>query len=416
MLGCMSAPASSNSPAVGRLDMSGSKRGAFDFHEETARRQSPSGHPARRATGRCCGRIPKILRFIPGRRRTCAPFPDAANIGSPPPTRTSPTVRFLVNPLCGRRARQLRGTLRAGRRPNTRCRRLSSASARTPVSSSAKALPAAAVDSRGVVGLLLMRSYHSANNTAHYDAVIAALEGQGPARHSAFDQRPRRAGPRRERSSSNAAGRPCIDAFVSLTGFRWSAAPPTTTAAPPSDLLGELRRSLCRRARAGVPDARHNGNAPRKRPAAIEKHHHGRHSRTRGASGPDGVWRPDRRRHARSDRPNPSASARSPNRQPAGAVCARRARGARLAIVLFNFSANGGAAGHRRLLGVYASRIAQHAAARCARRLLRSRFPANEGHFAQRASSKATPPSFRRAAMCARASPSTTCSPRAAPP
>ena len=35
---------------------------------------------------------------------------------------------------------------------------------------------------RGTVGLLLMRSYVLAGNTAHYDGVIAALRGPRPAR------------------------------------------------------------------------------------------------------------------------------------------------------------------------------------------------------------------------------------------
>ena len=55
-------------------------------------------------------------------------------------------------------------------------------------------LPRPSGGSRGTVGLLLMRSYILANNTAHYDAVIAELEARGlrtiPAFASGLDARP----------------------------------------------------------------------------------------------------------------------------------------------------------------------------------------------------------------------------------
>ncbi|MEK9586543.1 MAG: cobaltochelatase subunit CobN, partial [Halieaceae bacterium] len=76
---------------------------------------------------------------------------------------------------------------------------------------------AAAKMSKGTVGVLLMRSYALSGNSAHYDAVIQALEDRGlrviPAFASGLDARP----------AVNAffmeGGRPIVDAVISLTGF-----------------------------------------------------------------------------------------------------------------------------------------------------------------------------------------------------
>jgi magnesium chelatase subunit H len=70
---------------------------------------------------------------------------------------------------------------------------------------------------RGRVGLLLMRSYVLAGNTAHYDSVIEALEARGlqvvPAFASGLDARPAI-----ERFFVH-NGKAVVDAVVSLTGF-----------------------------------------------------------------------------------------------------------------------------------------------------------------------------------------------------
>lgn len=71
---------------------------------------------------------------------------------------------------------------------------------------------------RGTVGVLVMRSYLLAGNTAHYDAVVRALEARGlrviAAFASGLDARPAA-----ERFFRGRDGRPCIDALLSLTGF-----------------------------------------------------------------------------------------------------------------------------------------------------------------------------------------------------
>jgi magnesium chelatase subunit H len=86
------------------------------------------------------------------------------------------------------------------------------------------ALPAKR-DAQGTVGLLLGRSYLLAGNTAHYAAVVHALEARGlrtlPVFASALDARPameRYFGLRRDDAAWRLE-RPAVDAFVNLTGF-----------------------------------------------------------------------------------------------------------------------------------------------------------------------------------------------------
>jgi magnesium chelatase subunit H len=78
------------------------------------------------------------------------------------------------------------------------------------------------------VGLLLMRSYVLASDTAHYDAVIADFEDRGiaviPAFAGGLDGRPA------IDAYFKANGTTCIDTLVSLTGFSLIGGPPTMTA------------------------------------------------------------------------------------------------------------------------------------------------------------------------------------------
>ena len=91
---------------------------------------------------------------------------------------------------------------------------------------------------RGTVGVLVMRSYLLAGNSAHYDGVIAALEAKGlsviPAFASGLDAR------MAIREFFIADGKPCIDALVSLTGFSLVGGPAYNDSAAAEDILAEL--------------------------------------------------------------------------------------------------------------------------------------------------------------------------------
>lgn len=101
------------------------------------------------------------------------------------------------------------------------------------------ALPGPALE-KGVVGLVILRSYVLAGDAAHYDGVIAALEARGlkvlPAFASGLDARPAIdrffAGP-------NGAK---IDALVSLTGFSLVGGPAYNDAPAAAEALAALDR------------------------------------------------------------------------------------------------------------------------------------------------------------------------------
>ena len=89
------------------------------------------------------------------------------------------------------------------------------------------------------VGLLLMRSYVLAKNTAHYDAVIRALEARGlsvlPAFASSLDNRPAI-----EKYFVDASGVASIDALVSLGGFSLVGGPAYSDAPAAREILAKL--------------------------------------------------------------------------------------------------------------------------------------------------------------------------------
>jgi magnesium chelatase subunit H len=101
------------------------------------------------------------------------------------------------------------------------------------------ALPrVATTGKRGTVGLLLMRSYLLAGNSAHYDGVITAMEARGlrviPAFATGLDSRPA------IEAFFLDGGRPAIDALVSLTGFSLVGGPAYNDAKAAEDMLAQL--------------------------------------------------------------------------------------------------------------------------------------------------------------------------------
>jgi magnesium chelatase subunit H len=91
---------------------------------------------------------------------------------------------------------------------------------------------------RGTVGLLLLRSYLLAGNTAHYDGVIDALEARGlrvvPAFATGLDARPA------VEKFFLRDGRASVDAVVSLTGFSLVGGPAYNDAHAAEEVLGKL--------------------------------------------------------------------------------------------------------------------------------------------------------------------------------
>lgn len=100
-------------------------------------------------------------------------------------------------------------------------------------------LPVPPTHAGATVGVLVGRSYLLAGNTAHYAAVVSALEARGLAVRAAFasalDARPAI-----ERYFTAAPGRAGVDAMVNLTGFSLVGGPAYNDAAEAQRVLGGL--------------------------------------------------------------------------------------------------------------------------------------------------------------------------------
>ncbi len=244
MVGCMSAPEVARVTRLGRLDMQKPASGALAFLK---RLRGSAGKPGN-AQGagasqlKMLRRIPRILRFIPGTAQDLRAYlltlqywlacsdENVANL-----------VRSLVDRYADGPRRVLRGVA-APAAPADHCEvglyhprmkpRIGEDSRRLP----SPGLPAG--ETKGVVGLLLMRSYVLSRDCAHYDAVIAAMERRGLAVVPAF------AGGLDSRPAINAffvkGGKPIVDAVVSLTGFSLVGGPAYNDSKAAEELLASL--------------------------------------------------------------------------------------------------------------------------------------------------------------------------------
>ncbi|KQO74446.1 magnesium chelatase subunit H [Methylobacterium sp. Leaf88] len=237
MIGCLSASEVVKTTRLNRFDMDSTKRGALDFLKKLRGKPGAQGNGARQMA--MIRKLPKILRFIPGSAQDVrAYFLTLQYWLSGSDENIANLVRFLV------------GRYAAG--PREGWRRIAAAPAPLSypetglyhprmagrIGEDGAKVPAPAGALKGRVGLLVMRSYVLAGNTAHYDGVIAALEARGlsvvPAFASGLDNRPAiDAFFRRD-------GRPTIDALVSLTGFSLVGGPAYNDAAGAQALLADL--------------------------------------------------------------------------------------------------------------------------------------------------------------------------------
>jgi magnesium chelatase subunit H len=184
-------------------------------------------------------RLPRILRFIPGKAQDVRVYFLAMQYwlaGSPK------NIRNLVALLISRYASGPREPFRKQVKV-TAPREYPEIGVYHPslkrrVADSAGALPAARDRGQGTVGLLVMRSYILAGNSRHYDAVIESLEAKGlrviTAFASGLDARPAV-----ERFFVK-DGKPVIDALVSLTGFSLVGGPAYNDAEAAEELLAGL--------------------------------------------------------------------------------------------------------------------------------------------------------------------------------
>lgn len=185
-------------------------------------------------------RLPKILRFIPGTAQDVrAYFLTLQYWLAGSQDNVVNLVKFLVGRYADGPRRGLRGTLASQAPVEYPEVGVYHPRMQPRLSADAATLPrVATTGTRGTVGLLLLRSYLLADNTGHYDGVIAAFEARGlrviPAFATGLDARPAV-----ERFFMK-DGKSCVDALVSLTGFSLVGGPAYNDARSAEDTLAAL--------------------------------------------------------------------------------------------------------------------------------------------------------------------------------
>jgi len=241
MVSCMSAGEVMRLTRMGGFSMDGKQGGPLALLKRLRGGSKKEGQEANAGSQQMSmlRRIPKLLRFIPGTAQDVrAYFLSLQYWLAGSEENIANMVRYLVDRYADGERRVLRGTLKVP--PPQEYPEVGVYHPRLPghISDDLAKLPPAGRDSKGTVGLLLMRSYVLAGNANHYDGVIAALESRGlrvvPAFASGLDARPAV-----ERYFMH-HGRASVDAVISLTGFSLVGGPAYNDAKAAQELLTKL--------------------------------------------------------------------------------------------------------------------------------------------------------------------------------
>ena len=179
-------------------------------------------------------RLPKILKFIPGTAQDVrAYFLTLQYWLAGSDDNVVAMIRALVDRYADGPRKALRGKTPAAAPIEYPEIGLYHPALAQPIVESLDALPDRIATNAGTVGVLMLRSYLLARDTAHYDGVISALEARGlrviPAFASGLDSRPA--------IDRFFAG---VDAVVSLTGFSLVGGPAYNDAAAAAKTLAAL--------------------------------------------------------------------------------------------------------------------------------------------------------------------------------
>jgi magnesium chelatase subunit H len=223
---------------MGRFRMDGDKKGLqlLKRLRGSKKDSSKQGGQAQLAMLR---RLPKLLSFIPGTAQDLrAYFLVLSYWLSGSSDNLADLVRMLVDRYADGPRRALRGTLTVS--PPRQYPEVGLYHPDLPerLTEDPSELPRPE-GARATVGLLLLRSYVLAKDSAHYDGVIRALEARGlaviPAFASGLDNRPAI-----ERFFVDAKGRPIVDAVIGLTGFSLVGGPAFNDASAAEEMLTRL--------------------------------------------------------------------------------------------------------------------------------------------------------------------------------
>lgn len=240
IFGSMSGPEIVRLTRMGGLDMSAPQGGLMAALKKL---RGGSGKDPAKAGGKSqmamLRRLPKLLRFVPGKAQDLrAYFLTLQYWLAGSETNFTNMIRNLVDRYASGPRESLRGRIKIDApieypeegiyHPD--CDRL--------ITETLSDIPSGQDTLIGTVGLLIMRSYVLAGDVDHYDGVIRALEAKGlkvvPAFASGLDARPAI----EKFFMSN--GRPTIDTLVSLTGFSLVGGPAYNDASAAEALLKQF--------------------------------------------------------------------------------------------------------------------------------------------------------------------------------
>jgi magnesium chelatase subunit H len=237
MLCCLSAGEVVKLTRLGRFDMSAEARGIMGLLKRLRGAKGKGNASSGAGQMRMLRELPKLLRFIPGTAQDVRAYflglqywlaGTEENLGN--------MVRLLVNRYAAGPRAALAGSLKVAAPVQYPDVGLYHPGAKGRIVERPEALPRGG--QAGRVGLLVMRSYLLAENAAHYDGVIAALEARGltvvPAFASGLDQRPA------IEQFFLRDGRATVDAVVSLTGFSLVGGPAYNDAHAAEEMLARL--------------------------------------------------------------------------------------------------------------------------------------------------------------------------------
>ncbi len=215
---------------MGDLDMSVPASGAMAFLKKMRGPKEPSASSGQKQMA-LLRRLPKILRWIPGKAQDMrAWFLSMQYWLGGSDDNLEAMIRFLVSRYSADRKWQAVKAAAPIDYPDVG---LYHPALKARITTNIADMPRPA-EVKATVGLLMLRSYILAADTAHYDAVIAAFEARGIACLPAF------AGGLDGRPAIDAYFKGRIDAMVSLTGFSLVGGPAYNDSPAAVDALAAL--------------------------------------------------------------------------------------------------------------------------------------------------------------------------------
>ncbi len=302
-------------------------------------------------------RLPAILRFIPGKAQDLrAYFLGLQYCLAGSDTNIENLVRLLVDRYADGARRMLRGAVQVAPPIDYPDVGLYHPRLAGRIGNDLAAVRALSRGTRGTIGLLVMRSYVLAGNSAHYDAVISAFETRGfavvPAFASGLDARQAIDAYFHDKTGTT------IDALVSLTGFSLVGGPAYNDSAASEVVLAKLDVPYVA-AQAMEFQSLRQWEASPQGLTAVEATMMVAIPELDGATGPIVFGGRDEMRggpNVHDMHPHDERIARLADRVARLVALRRKARAERkVAIVLFNFPPNAGNIGTAAFLSVFES-------------------------------------------------------------